>query len=153
MISHIILSKPVFQSHLLFLQGKNLRILKLIVDRLYRMVLPPGHWIMLSDCLSNDDLKVKHLTMANIHLDDANVKEYCKVGEYRKNTIHNVGNVTCSGHLTCRECSPVRAGSLRPLQYLLQLPRHGHRGLDMPQGAVQKNISQVWIRNSETDQL
>ena len=50
------------------------------------MVLSPEHWIMLSDSLSNDDLKVKHLTLANIHLDDPNVKEFCKVGECRKNT-------------------------------------------------------------------
>ena len=44
------------------------------------MVLSPAHWIMLSDNLSNDDLKVKHLSLANIHLDDDNVKHYCKVG-------------------------------------------------------------------------
>lgn len=44
------------------------------------MVLSPAHWIMLSDNLSNDDLKVKHLSLANIHLDDDNVKQYCKVG-------------------------------------------------------------------------
>ena len=42
------------------------------------MVLSPDQWTMLSDNL-NDDLKVKHLSLANIHLDDDNVKQYCKV--------------------------------------------------------------------------
>ena len=52
------------------------------------MVLSPGHWIMLSEGLNNDDLMVNHLTLANIHLDDANVKEFCKVWECQsqKNT-------------------------------------------------------------------
>ena len=44
------------------------------------MVLSPAHWTMLRENLSNDDLTVKHLSLANIHLDDGNVKEYCKVG-------------------------------------------------------------------------
>ena len=43
------------------------------------MVLSPEHWTLLGESLSKDDHKVTHLGLVNIHLDDANVEQYCKV--------------------------------------------------------------------------
>ena len=39
----------------------------------------PKHWSNLSQALENDKSKVEKLSLCNIHIDDENVKIFCKV--------------------------------------------------------------------------